>query len=346
MRSDRDPSPADVDWTGVADRSLAGQCPTRAEALAALRAPDEQTLELLAAAYRLRARHFRRDVHLHVLMNTGADPCSEDCHFCAQSGHAAGRPAPPPPPSGQEMVAAARRAKEAGAWRFCMVATGRRPDARRFEEVCSAVSEIRGILGLRVCVSMGLLEAGQAEALLAAGADRYNHNLETGPNHFLNVCTTHRYEDRVRTVELARESGLEVCCGGIVGLGESDDDVVDLAFELRRLGVASIPINVLDPRPGTALAGSGRLDPQHCLRVLCMFRLVLPDRDLRIAAGRETALRSLQPLSLFVCSSMFIQGYLTTDGREIEADMAMLRDLGFTARQNGGEAADPRTGGS
>lgn len=329
-------------WAQIADRSLAGQCPTRAEALAALAAPGEQILDLLAAAYRLRAHHFGNDVHLHVLMNTGADLCSEDCRFCAQSGHAEGRSDTPPPPTAAEMVEAARRAKDAGAWRFCMVATGRRPDSRRLDEVCAAVAEIRRDVGLRVCVSMGLLKPGQADALLEAGADRYNHNLETGPNHFSSVCTTHRYEDRVATVQMARDAGLDVCSGGIVGLGETDDDVVDMAFELRRLGVASVPINVLDPRPGTAMEHLSRQDPMRGLRVLCMFRLVLPDRDLRIAAGRETSLRSLQPLSLFACSSMFIQGYLTTDGREAAADMAMLRDLGFVARQDGGKAADPR----
>ncbi len=319
-------------WAQVAERSLAGACPTRAEARAALNAPPEHLLDLLAAAHRLRARYFDRDVFLHVLLNTGADPCSEDCRFCAQSGHAGRSAEPPPPPSRAEMVAAARSARAAGAWRFCMVSTGRRPDPRRLDEVCAAVREIRRDVGLRVCVSVGLLEPGQAEALRDAGADRYNHNLETGPDHFPHVCTTHRYEDRVRTVELARDAGLEVCSGGIVGLGESDEDVIDLAFELRRLGVASIPVNVLDPRPGTALEGAERTEPQRVLRILCMFRLVLPDRDLRIAAGRETALGSLQPLSLFACSSMFIRGYLTTGGADVAADLAMLRDLGFVAR--------------
>lgn len=327
-RTDRTPR-----WAEVARRGIEGRAPSRAEALAALASPREHVLDLLAAAYRLRAHHFGRDVHLHVLMNTGADPCSEDCRFCAQSGRARARQEPGPPPTRAEMVEAARRARDAGAWRFCMVATGQRPDPPRLEEVCAAVAEIRRDVGLRVCVSMGLLEPGQAVALCAAGADRYNHNLETGPGYFPSVCTTHRYEDRLRTIERAREAGLEVCSGGIVGLGESDDDVVDLAFELRRLGVASVPVNVLDPRPGTALESAARLDPMRCLRVLCMFRLVLPDRDLRIAAGRELSLRSLQPLSLFACSSMFIQGYLTTGGGQVEADMAMLRDLGFVPRQ-------------
>ena len=229
------------------------------------------------------------------------------------------------------MIDAAFRAREAGASRFCMVATGRGPAPRRLAEVCSAVRGIRRDVGIRVCVSMGLLRSGQAEQLRDAGADRYNHNLETGPRHFPTICTTHTFDDRVRTIELARSAGLEVCSGGIVGIGERDEDLVEMALLLRDLGVASIPVNALDPRPGTPLGELPQPDPRRVLKVLCMLRLVAPDRDLRMAAGREVVLRSLQPLALYVCNSMFTGGYLTTGGSIPDRDRRMLTDLGLAA---------------
>ena len=342
----RDEIDSPGNWNAIAERCLTGEPATAAEALAVLRANDDQILDLLAAAFRLRLHHFGRDVQLHVLMNTASDPCSEDCAFCAQSHRAFTRSSPSARPTRGEMIEAAHRARDAGAFRFCMVATGRTPDPGRLDDVCEAVAEIRRTVGVRVCVSMGLLRDGEAEALRAAGADRYNHNLETGPDHFSKVCTSHRFEDRVRTIELAREAGLEVCSGGIVGLGEREEDLVAMAVELRRLGVVAVPVNILDPRPGTAFEQAPAQNPIHCLKVLCMFRLVLPDRDIRIAAGREACLRSLQPLALYPCNSMFIGGYLTTGGRGVADDRDMVQDLGFVVVQDGGShAGNPRTGG-
>jgi biotin synthase len=316
-------------WTPLADRSIEGGAPTREEALAILRSPDERLLELLGAAYRVR-RHFHGNtVKIHVLENAMSGMCPEDCHFCSQSRIATGEVERYRLETREEMVAAARKAKEAGAWKYCLVTSTRGPNAQQLDVICDAVREIKKTIGIRVCTSLGILEGTQARRLKEAGVDRFNHNLETSERHFGSICTTHTYQDRIRTIELAHEAGLESCCGGIVGMGEGEEDLVDLAFELRRLGVTSIPINLLNARPGTPLASQPLPDPKYCLKVLSMVRFVNPSRDIRCAGGREVVLRALQPLALYPCNSIFTNGYLTTAGNPDHEDVRMIRDLGF-----------------
>jgi biotin synthase len=318
-----------ADWNALAGRAIAGEAPTREEALEAVRCADPEHLSLLQAAYRVR-RHFHGNrVKLHVLENAMSGMCPEDCSFCSQSRVATGEIERYRLESKEEMVAAARKAREAGAWKYCLVTSTRGPNERQLDVICEAVREIKETVGVRVCTSLGIVDRDQARRLKEAGVDRFNHNLETSARHFPNICTTHSYEDRVRTIEAVQAAGLESCCGGIVGMGERDEDLVDLAFELRRLGVTSIPINFLNPRPGTPLAGRGLQDPRRCLNVLCMVRLVNPSRDIRCAGGREVNLRSLQPLALYPCNSIFTNGYLTTGGNSDSEDLRMIRDLGF-----------------
>ena len=188
---------------------------------------------------------------------------------------------------------------------------------------------IKANLNINVCTSLGLLSEGQAEQLAAAGVTRFNHNLESSREHFPEVCTTHSYDDRIRTVRAAKAAGMEACCGGIMGMGETLEDRVALAFEVRELEVESIPVNFLDPRPGTPLAHQTRLTPPDCLRALAMFRFVNPSRDIRMAGGRETNLRQLQALALYPANSLFCNGYLTTPGQGAEADIRMITDAGF-----------------
>ena len=184
-------------------------------------------------------------------------------------------------------------------------------------------------MDIKICTSLGLLRPEQARQLAEAGVDRFNHNLEASRNYFSHVCQTHSFDDRVATIKAAKAAGMEACCGGIVGMGESLDDRLDLAYELRALEVESIPVNFLDPRPGTPLGHLKRLTPQECLKALCMFRFVNPTRDIRAAGGREVCLRHLQPLALYAANSMFTEGYLTTGGQGHESDLAMIEDLGF-----------------
>jgi len=255
--------------------------------------------------------------------------CPEDCKFCSQSNIATGEVERYRLETKDEMVAAAKKAKAAGAYKYCIVTSTRGPSNVQLDTICAAVKEIKQTVGIRVCTSLGILEREQAFRLKDAGVDRFNHNLESSARHFPEICSTHAYEDRVRTIGFVQEAGMESCCGGIVGMGEQDEDIVDLAFELRRLGVTSIPINFLDPRPGTPLGEQPRQDSKKCLKVLCMVRLVNPSRDIRCAGGREVVLKSLQPLVLYPCNSIFTNGYLTTGGNSDDADSRMIREMGF-----------------
>ncbi|MBI2899620.1 MAG: biotin synthase BioB [Planctomycetes bacterium] len=318
-------------WDRLAGRAIAGDAVTRDEALAVLRSPDEELPGLLAAAWRVRHRFHGNRVKVHVLLNAMSGLCPEDCKFCSQSHLAAGDVPRYRLIEKDEIVAAARRAKESKAWKFCIVTSTRGPNRPQLDAICAAVKEIKRDVGIRVCTSLGILEDGQARRLRAAGVDRFNHNLETSRRRFPEVCTTHDYDDRIRTIEAVKAAGMESCAGGILGLEEGDEDVVDLAFALRELGVDSIPVNFLDPRPGTPFEGRARPDPRRCLRALCLFRLVNPTRDIRAAGGREAALRSMQPLALYPCNSIFTNGYLTTPGNEASTDLKMIEDLGFEA---------------
>jgi biotin synthase len=269
---------------------------------------------------------------VNVLDNAKSGACPEDCTFCTQSARADADIDHYPLRSVEELVEGARRAAGMGATTYCVVTGMTRPSAGDLETICTAARRIKGRWPLRLCTSLGLLTPDQAGTLAAAGVDRYNHNLETSERHFPEVCTTHRYRDRVGTIRAAREAGLEVCAGGILGLGESLEDRVDMALALRELRVESIPVNFLDPRPGTPLADRPRPRPTECLRGLALFRLSNPQAvDLRAAGGREACLGTMQPLALFAANSLFANGYLTVGGQGVEADLRMIRDAGFTA---------------
>ena len=317
------------DWNRLANKSLAGAPPTRGEALAVLEASDDELLPVLQAAFRVRHRYHGREVRIHVLRNAKSGLCPEDCVFCSQSVKFPTGVERYPLQSVEELVAGARDAAAAGAVKYCMVTSTRGPSERDLDVICMAVRQIKAELTINVCTSLGLLREGQAERLAAAGVTRFNHNLESSRAHFPEVCSTHSYDDRVATVRAAKAAGMEACCGGIMGMGESLGDRVSLAFELRELEVESIPVNFLDPRPGTPLGASARLTPQDCLRALAMFRFVNPSRDIRVAGGREGNLRHLQPLALFPANSLFSDGYLTTPGQGRDADLRMIADLGF-----------------
>jgi biotin synthase len=221
-----------------------------------------------------------------------------------------------------------------------MVTATRGPSNRELETICEATRRIKEKHPLKVCASLGILKEGQAELLREAGVDRYNHNLETSSKNFENVVTSHTFEDRLNTVKMAKNAGMEACCGGIIGMGESVEDWVELAFTLREVGVESVPLNFLNPRPGTPLgddvakraeAGDARphLRPQDCLKALAMFRFVHPDVDVRVAGGREVVLDHMQPLALYAANSLFTEGYLTTGGQGTSRDYDMITQAGF-----------------
>ncbi len=318
-----------MNWNEIGHRAEQGRGATRPEALAALESSDDELLAVLDAAFRARRRYFGRGVNLHVLQNAKSGLCSEDCSFCSQSAKAASGVDRYPMQSADELVEGAREAHRLGAVKFCMVTSSRGPSGKEIDTVCEAARRIKGETAIHLCASLGFLADGEARRLKESGIDRYNHNLETSRRFFPSICRTHAYEDRVRTVRAARAAGLEACCGGIVGLGETLEDRVDWALELRGLEVEAIPVNFFDPRPGTPLEGAPRLKPAECLRALAMVRLVNPSRDIRMAGGREANLRHLQPLALYAANSIFTNGYLTTPGQGHAADLAMIEDAGF-----------------
>jgi biotin synthase len=318
-----------VDCESLAERVLAGGATSQEEALALLRSPDAEILDVLAAAYRIRRRYFGNRVRLHLLINAKSGLCPEDCHYCSQSIVSTADIAHYPLQSREVILAGADRAVELQAATYCIVTSGRGPTAKEVDEIAGIVREIKARYELKVCCCLGILDRTKADTLKAAGVDRYNHNLNTSAGYTREVVTTHTYEDRVQTVEYVKAAGISPCSGAILGMGETDEDVVSVAFALRAVDADSIPINFLHPIPGTPFAQNQELDPRRCLKILALMRFVNPSKEIRIAGGRELNLRSLQPLGLYAANSIFIGDYLTTQGQAPEKDFQMITDLGF-----------------
>jgi biotin synthase len=316
-------------WHELAERVLAGDEIGADEALSVLNCPDEQLLDLLAATYRVRRRWFGNQVQLYFLMNAKSGLCPEDCAYCSQSKVSEAEIPRYNLLSREKLLDGARLAAERQARTYCIVISARGPNEREMKAVTSIVPEIKQRYNLKICACLGLLTPEQARDLAACGVDRVNHNLNTSESFYGDICTTHTFADRVATLRAVREAGIELCSGGIIGMGEQRRDVVEMAFALRDLGVESIPINFLNPIDGTPLAGRRELNPRYCLKVLAMFRLVNPNRELRIAGGRELHLGSLQALGLYAANSIFVGDYLTTKGQPAEADYQMIREMGF-----------------
>jgi biotin synthase len=335
------PAPADASrWHDLAERVLAGDEIGFDDALSVLRCPDVELLDLLAATYRIRHRHFANTVQLYFLMNAKSGLCPEDCGYCSQSKVSQADIPVYNLLSAEKLLDGARIAHERGSKTYCIVISARGPNEREMNAVTTIVPQIKAKYGLNVCACLGLLTADQAQRLAACGVDKVNHNLNTSESFYGEICTTHAFQDRVETLRNVRAAGMQLCSGGIIGMGESDDDVVRMAFALRELKVESIPLNFLNPIDGTPLAGSHRLNPRYCLKALCMMRMVNPAAELRIAGGREVHLGSLQPLGLFAANSLFVGDYLTTKGQPPEADYQMIRDLGFVVTRSGEEPVE------
>lgn len=324
-----------ADWLALAERVLAGHAISSAEGLAVLRSTDDQLLELLSAAYRVRHRWFGNRVHLNFLINAKSGRCGEDCGYCSQSRVSSAEIATYPLLEPDEIFAGARVAHQRHAGTYCIVISGLGPSDRDLECVARVVAQIKQSFPLKICASVGLLSAAQAARLKDAGVDRVNHNLNTSERFYPRICSTHSYQQRLDTLQLIRGAGMEICSGGIVGMGEEDVDVVELALRLGQLRVEAVPINFLIPISGTQLSGVRSLDPRYCLKVLALVRLANPRAEVRIAGGRELHLGSLQPLGLYAANSIFVGDYLTTKGQPPAEDYRMIADLGFEAVSEG-----------
>ena len=293
--------------------------------------PTLTLIEVTAAAYAVRRRSFGDEVQVHILNNAQNGLCPEDCSYCSQAKTSTADIEPYTLKPEAEVLAEAQRAVEAGAHRYCMVFSGRGPTDKRTQRLAGYVRSIkRSFPELEVCVSAGLLDADKAAVLADAGVDRLNHNLNTSRDRYGRICTTHTYDDRLNTLKAAQQAGLQTCSGLIVGMGETPEELVELALTLRGLRAESIPVNFLLPFEGTQIGRPEDLTPEHCLRVLCMFRLANPTADVRCAAGREHHLRSLEVMCLYPANSIFMDGYLNSRGAERERTYRMISDAGFT----------------
>ncbi len=327
-------------WDTFAEQALTGEPLGFEQALEVLAAPDEELLDLLAATYRVRSHHFGKGVRLNFLVNAKSGHCGEDCGYCSQSRVSTAEIPRHQLLSKQELVQAAERALELKASTCCIVTSARKPSGRELRGVAEAATEIKQRHPeLKLCACLGEIDSEQARALRESGIDRYNHNLNTAESHYAEICSTHTHADRARTVETVARAGLSPCSGLIVGLGETREQLVEACFALRDSGADSIPVNFLLPIEGTPLGGSDPgLDPRYCLKALCMFRLACPEREIRLAAGREVHLGSLQPLALYAANSIFVADYLTEPGQAPEDDYRMINALGFEIEPAGAPA--------
>jgi biotin synthase len=322
-----------MNFHSLADKALQGIIPEREELKAVLNASEEQLPELISAAFKVRHHYYGKRVQIHVLQNAKSGLCPEDCHYCSQSSVSDAPIDRYPFMSKEKLVENAKQAKAAGAVRFCIVNSGRGPTNNEIDQIAEAAREIRKKTGMNICCSLGLMNEEKIERLKAAGVGRVNHNLNTSRNHHPEIVTTHTYDDRVATIENVKHAGVGTCSGGIIGMGESDEDIIDLALTLRAMDIESIPVNFLNSIPKTPFEKKRELTPQRCLKTLCLFRFVNPRKEIRVAGGREVNLRSLQPLSLYPANSIFVNGYLTTPGQEASDAHQMIRDLGFELDQ-------------
>ncbi|MEE9607092.1 MAG: biotin synthase BioB, partial [Myxococcota bacterium] len=291
-------------------------------------------LPLLHAAYRPRERHFGREVMIHILNNVQNGLCQEDCGYCSQARDSGAAIRKYPMKGEEEILAAADAAVRAGATRYCMVFSGRGPTLERTRRLAALIRAVKQRHPIEVCLSVGLLEEEHARILADAGLDRLNHNLNTSESHYPEICTTHSYADRVRTLLAAKKCGIEPCSGLILGMGEASRDVLEVAFKLRELEVPSIPVNFLIPIEGNRVTSDGSLTPERCLRALALMRLINPRAEIRVAGGREGHIRALSPLALWPANSLFVEGYLTTRGDAAAETVRMIRDAGFSVKGN------------
>ena len=314
----------------IGDKVLEGRSVSMKEILPLLEAKGPDVMDLVAVANRVRVEFNGNEIDLCSLLNAKSGKCSEDCAFCAQSAHYQTDAPTYPLMNADQMVKEAKEAQKRRTGRFCLISSGRQLNDKEFEVILSGLDRIRKETTLDLDCSLGTLSEERAEALKKVGVTRYNHNLETAETHFPKICTTHSFKDRVQTIEVLKGLGFSICCGGIIGLGESPQQRLELAFSVKQLGIECIPFNILNPRPGTPLEHSESIPPIEIIKTISLFRLVLPKGTIKIAGGREANLRDLQSLALLAGANGLIVGnYLTTPGRNAEDDLTMIKDVGF-----------------
>ena len=308
---------------------LSGNSITKEEAINLYTQPLE---ELCEQADRIRRYFCENRFDLCTIINGKSGGCSENCKFCAQSAHNCTDSARYPLLSTEEIVAQAKVNHEQGVLRYSIVTSGKRLSDTEVDQMCEAVKRIRGEVGISVCISFGLLNETQYRKLKEAGVTRVHNNLETSRRYFPYVCTTHTYEDKIAAIRAAQAAGLSVCSGGIMGLGETPEDRIDMALELRALGIKSIPVNLLNPIPGTPFERNNKLSETDMRRIVAVYRFILPDASIRLAGGRGLLEDKGRSCFLSGANAAISGDMLTTAGITVKTDLELLNQLGYEAK--------------
>ncbi|MBL7032438.1 MAG: biotin synthase BioB [Nitrospira sp.] len=286
--------------------------------------------DLFALANRIRDKYRGNAVDLCSIINAKSGACPEDCSFCAQSAHSQTDTSIYPLMEKEKILEAAAASKKYGVKRFCVVTSGKKPSAHELDDICAFVSELRA-MGFLPCATLGMLDAQELRQLKEAGLNRYHHNLETSEAFFSEICTTHTYRDKIKTIEAVKSEGLSICSGGIFGLGESWEDRIEMAFALKEIGVDSVPINFFTPVTGTPLGKNELLDPLEALKIIAIYRLIIPKSEVRVCGGRSLTLRDMNSFIFNAgADGLLLGNYLTTTGRRPEDDLQMIKDMGLT----------------
>lgn len=285
--------------------------------------------DLFALANKVREKFRGNKIDLCSIINAKSGACPEDCSFCAQSAYSQTSANVYPLLNKENILEAARSAKKFGVKRFCIVTSGKQPSNSELDKICDFISELRE-QEILPCATLGMLDFDQLKKLKEAGLNRYHHNLETSETFFSEICTTHTYNDKIRTIKAAASLGLSICSGGIFGLGESWEDRISMAFALKEIGVESVPINFFTPIKGTSLENREALGPLEALKIIAIYRLILPQCEIRVCGGRPATLRELNSY-IFTAGAdgLLLGNYLTTNGRKPEDDLQMIKDMGL-----------------
>ncbi len=324
-------------WELIKRKALENLELRQEDLLSVLESSDGEILELVAAARKVRERYFGQQVKLQYLINVKSGLCPEDCKYCSQSKISKAPIQKYPILSTREIEVLAKRGLEAGASKVCLVASGDRPSEKEIAQLSKAVQTLKTQYPeIELCASLGLVNKNGADDLKQSGLETYNHNINTSEAYYPEICSSHSYQDRIETIQAVQDAGMHICSGVIAGLGETNEDLVQMATDLRKLKADFIPVNFLVPVEKTPFEGKQELTPVKCLKILAMMRFANPTREIRIAGGREYHLGSLQPLGLYIANAIFIGDYLTTKGQTAALDLAMIQDMGYSVQDRPG----------
>lgn len=315
----------------IKDKSLNNEFLTREECKFILNFPNKDFNELIDTVYEIRKKYKGNLIEVQILSNAKSGNCSQDCKYCAQSCVSKANIEKYNLIDFDKLMLNGKIGKNKNVARHCIGLSGIKFNDKQIDDFCEYIKKLKAEINTDICCSIGFLTREQAVKLKEAGVNRINHNLNTGKNNYKNICSTHTYEERINNIKMFQEVGFEMCCGGIIGVGETEDDIVDMLLDIKKINPKSVPINFLIPIKGTPLEKQNleKLTPEYCIKVLCLARLLNPQADIRCAAGREIYIKDKQNIMFKVVNSIFASGYLTADGQSIDDTIKLIKDSGF-----------------